>query len=199
MVQAREQQPRRRRPRCRWRTQAATPPPSAAIPARARRQVPLAPPPATCLSPLARLAASPAAERQERSVRGSCFSAEGGGSASWIRANADRRFGRAAAARRRRRRTAPSVTEQSSRPAVAARLLSGQSRQRRALVQHCPSGLKALDGAASPTSAAAGSPPRKRPPRRRRGRHWPGRGMSPERLRQVWPRHDERSWAAAER
>ena len=55
----------------------------------------------------------------------------------------------------------------------------GQSRQRRTLAQHDPSGLRAVAGAASATSAAGGSPPRKRAPRRRRGRPWPGRGMSP--------------------
>ena len=54
----------------------------------------------------------------------------------------------------------------------------GQSGQRRTLSQHGPSGLRAVAGAASATSAAAGSPPRKRTSHRRRGRPRPGRGMS---------------------
>ena len=49
-------------------------------------------------SPLARLASSPVAKRRERPVREPCFSDEGGAGASWIRANADRPFGRVAAA-----------------------------------------------------------------------------------------------------
>jgi len=68
----------------------------------------------------------------------------------------------------------------------------GQSRQRRTLAQHDPSGLRALAAAASATSAAAGSPPRKRAPGRRRGRPWPGRGMSPIRSSAAWPLDDER-------
>ena len=43
----------------------------------------------TRLSPLARLAASSAAKRRERSVRGPCFSAEGGAGACSILANTD--------------------------------------------------------------------------------------------------------------
>ena len=54
-----------------------------------------------------------------------------------------------------------------------------------AAAQHGPSGLRAVAGAASATSAA-GSPPRKRASRRRRGRARPGRGMS--RLRSEAPR-----------
>jgi hypothetical protein len=69
----------------------------------------------TCSSPLARLGASRGAKRRERSLRGPCFSAEGGAGASWIRANADRPFGRPAAARRPGCRMTPSVTEQQSR------------------------------------------------------------------------------------
>jgi len=46
----------------------------------------------------------------------------------------------------------------------------GQSRQRRTLGQHGHSGVSTVAGAASATSAAAGSPPRKRAPRGRRDR-----------------------------
>ena len=62
----------------------------------------------------------------------------------------------------------------------------GQSGQRRTFAQHGASGLRAVAGAASATSAAAGSPPRKRTSRRRWGRPRPGRGMSP--LRSQAPR-----------
>jgi hypothetical protein len=62
----------------------------------------------------------------------------------------------------------------------------GQAGQRRTFAQNGPSGLRAVAGEASATSAAASSPPRKRSPRRPRGRPRPGRGVSP--LRSQAPR-----------
>ena len=81
-----------------------------------------------------------------------------------------------------------STHKSSSLAGIARTAAFGQSRQRRTLAQHDPSGLRAVAGAASATSAAAGSPPRKRAPRRRRGRPWPGRGMSPKRSRDAHQR-----------
>jgi hypothetical protein len=66
-------------PRCSLRTTAATPAPSAAIPARARRQVSSRPSPATCLSPAAQPAPSSAVRRRVRSGRRNAFSPKQGG------------------------------------------------------------------------------------------------------------------------
>ena len=68
----------------------------------------------TSCSPLARLAASSAAKRRERSVRGPCFSAQGGAGASWIPANADGSRGRTSAPRGRCAVTAASPLNQPS-------------------------------------------------------------------------------------
>ena len=86
--------------RCCDRTHAVTkrcPPP---MPVRARMRVSACTSGRTCSSPLAQPAPNSGAHRRERSVRGPCFSAEGGAGASWLPASADRPCGRSAAPRR---------------------------------------------------------------------------------------------------
>jgi hypothetical protein len=105
----------------------------------------------TCFSPLARLVASSAAKRRERSLRGPCFSAEGRAGASWLPASTDRPCGRVATGRRPPRRTAPSVTEQSRHPSPPRRsfrrkaITAGRRRwQSAALAVIVPTGSVAL-------------------------------------------------------
>ena len=69
----------------------------------------------------------------------------------------------------RYRRQGEGVTIRTS-PGPPHTAATGQPRQRHPLAQNDPSGLRAVAGAASATSAAAGSPPRERAPHRRRGR-----------------------------
>jgi hypothetical protein len=72
-------------------------------------------------SPLARLAASSAARRRERSVRGPCFSAEGGRGACRIRVNADCPFWRNRAVRLGRAQTPEFACQQRPRATLESR------------------------------------------------------------------------------